>query len=43
MLDTIDVNNNFASELTSLINTYPVVSVSAMGFPAAWRSEPIWQ
>ena len=43
MLNTIDANNTFASELTSLIYAYPAVSVSAMGFPAAWKSEPLWQ
>lgn len=43
MLNTIDANNAFASELVCLINAYPAVSVSAMGFPAAWKSEPLWQ
>lgn len=42
MLNAIDNNNTFASDLTNLINAYPVVSVSAMGFPVGWKSEPLW-
>ena len=43
MLNAIDANNTFTSDLTNLINAYPVVSVSAMGFPAGWTSEPLWR
>ena len=43
MLNAIDSNNTFASDLTNLINAYPIVSISAMGFPAGWASEPLWQ
>lgn len=43
MLNAIDDNNTFASDLTNLISAYPIVSVSAMGFPAGWKSEPLWQ
>lgn len=42
MLNAIDNNNTFASDLTNLINVYPVVSVSAMGFPVGWKSELLW-
>ena len=43
MLNAIDSNNTFATDLKGLINAYPVVSVSAMGFPAGWKSELLWQ
>lgn len=43
MLNAIDDNNTFASDLTNLISGYPIVSVSAMGFPTGWKSEPLWQ
>ena len=43
MLNAIDGNNTFASDLTNLISDYPIVSVSAMGFPTGWKSESLWQ
>lgn len=43
MLNAIDGNNTFASDLTDLTNAYPLVSVSAMGFPVGWKLEPLWQ
>ena len=43
MLNAIDANNTFSSDLTNLINAYPVVPVTAMGFPTGWASEPLWQ
>ena len=43
MSNAIDINNTFASDLTSLIKAYPVASISAMGFPEGWESEPLWQ
>lgn len=43
MLNTIDGNNTFALDLTNLVNAYPMVSISAMGFPVGWKSELLWQ
>lgn len=43
MLNAIIPNNTFASELSYLIASTPTVSISAMGFPANWKSEPLWQ
>lgn len=42
MLNEIDSNNTLASDLANLINAYPVISVSAMGFPSGWNSESLW-
>lgn len=30
------------ADILSLIADYPQISLSAMGFPAHWRSEPLW-
>lgn len=43
MFNAIIPNNTFASELSYLIASTPTVSISAMGFPANWKSEPLWQ
>jgi abortive infection bacteriophage resistance protein len=42
MLNAISPHNTFVAELTNLIASTPIVSISAMGFPANWKSEPLW-
>ena len=44
LLNSIDENNTFASDLKTLLVRYPTVDAAAMGFPSArWRQEPLWQ
>ena len=42
-LNAIDSSNTFAQELKDLLKTHPDVDVTAMGFPANWQTEPLWQ
>lgn len=42
LLNTIDPNNTFKTELNSLFANYPSIDTTAMGFPTCWESEPIW-
>ena len=42
LLHKISPGNTFAYELATLIDSYPIVNVSAMGFPQDWRNEPLW-
>lgn len=42
-LNAIDSSNTFAQELKDLLKTHPDVDVTAMGFPASWQTEPLWQ
>ncbi len=41
--NAIDGQNTIVSDFKSLLHQYPMVDVAAMGFPADWRNEPIWQ
>ena len=44
LLNSIDENNTFASDLKTLLVRYPSVDTAAMGFPSArWQQEPLWQ
>ena len=42
-LNGIDSTNTFAADIKALLAKYPTVNVAAMGFPAGWQSEPLWQ
>jgi abortive infection bacteriophage resistance protein len=42
LLFTVSPNNTFAQKLNSLLAAYPTVDIRAMGFPAAWQTEPLW-
>jgi abortive infection bacteriophage resistance protein len=42
-LNTINPNHTFKQKLESLFAKYPNVDIRAMGFPADWQSEPLWQ
>jgi abortive infection bacteriophage resistance protein len=43
LLFTISPNNTFTQKLLSLLAEYPTIDIRAMGFPADWRSEPLWK
>jgi abortive infection bacteriophage resistance protein len=43
LLFTISPNNRFTQKLKSLLAAYPTIDVKAMGFPADWHTEPLWQ
>ena len=42
-LNAIDPQNSFVGDLKLLLLRYPTVDSAAMGFPAHWRQEPLWQ
>ncbi|GHT16766.1 CAAX amino protease [Bacteroidia bacterium] len=43
LLFTVSPNNRFTEKLKSLLAEYPTVDIRAMGFPAGWYNEPLWQ
>lgn len=43
LLQTISPNNQFADRIESLLNKYPNIDISAMGFTTGWKNEPLWQ
>ncbi len=42
-IDIIRPRNKFKQDLTALLEMYPNVDIRAMGFPANWQEEPLWQ
>jgi abortive infection bacteriophage resistance protein len=42
LLNTVNPNHTFKQKLENLFRKYPNVDRAAMGFPADWRSEPLW-
>ena len=42
-LNTVNPNHTFKQKLESLFQRYPNVDRAAMGFPANWRTEPLWK
>ena len=42
LLNTVNPKNTFKQKLENLFAKYPNVDRAAMGFPANWRSEPLW-
>lgn len=42
-LNIINPSNTFKNKLFDLLNNYPMVDVAALGFPAKWRMETIWE
>ena len=42
-LNAIDASNTFVREFKTLLTKYPTVDAAAMGFPAHWQQEPLWQ
>lgn len=41
-LQTINPKNTFAEKVFDLINKYPNIDIAAMGFPAEYLDEPLW-
>jgi abortive infection bacteriophage resistance protein len=42
LLNTVNPNHTFKQKLESLFRKYPNVDRTAMGFPANWHTEPLW-
>ncbi len=42
MLNALRANNTFSLDLAALLQKYPNVDVSAMGFPVDWQKEKLW-
>ena len=42
LLNTVNPNHTFKQKLRRLFAKYPNVDSAAMGFPANWRTEPLW-
>lgn len=43
LLNAIDPNNDFKQSLKALLSKYPIVDISAMGFPKLWYNEALWR
>jgi abortive infection bacteriophage resistance protein len=43
LLFTASPHNTFTQKLNTLLVAYPTVDTKAMGFPANWRDEPLWE
>ena len=42
-VDVISQNNHMKKNLLDLLAQFPNIDIQAMGFPANWEQEPIWQ
>ena len=42
LLNTVNPKHTFKQKLETLFTKYPNVDRAAMGFPATWRTEPLW-
>ena len=43
LLNSIDPQSTFATDMKALLAKYPTVSPTAMGFVQGWEREPLWQ
>ena len=43
LLDVISPGHHYKIRLAELFEKYPNVDLRALGFPAAWKDEPLWQ
>ena len=41
--NSISADNTFVKRFKHLLNEYPTVDTSLMGFPIGWENEPIWK
>lgn len=42
-LNAIDTDNGFVADFKYLLNKYPIINPSMMGFPSDWQEEPLWK
>lgn len=42
-LNSINSQNTFVQDFKLLMNRYPTVQPSMMGFSRGWENEPLWQ
>ena len=42
-LDSMERGDEFRKQLNLLLNDYPSVDTTAMGFPHGWKDEPLWK
>jgi abortive infection bacteriophage resistance protein len=42
-LDIISPGNDMHSKLKKLLSQFPMVDITAIGFPEQWETEPLWQ
>ena len=43
LLNNIDPQNTFTSDIKALLAKYPTVNPAAMGFVKDWKNEPLWK
>ena len=43
LINAIDPQSTFVADIKALLQKYPSVDATAMGFPKSWRQEPLWQ
>ncbi len=43
LLNIISPDNDMPTKIQTLLAAYPSIDIAAMGFPADWLSEPLWQ
>lgn len=43
LLQTVNPHNRFIQKFKDLLNKYSNVDTKALGFPANWQNEPLWQ
>ena len=43
LLQTINPSSTFTQKLTSLLEKFPQINTSAMGFPSNWKDETLWK
>ncbi|MET7001109.1 Abi family protein [Chitinophaga defluvii] len=42
LLNVINPKNQYCQEMSELLDEYPSVDQQALGFPAKWKTEPLW-
>jgi len=42
-IDIVSPNNDMKGHLQQLLADFPMIDIKAMGFPANWQDEPLWQ
>jgi abortive infection bacteriophage resistance protein len=42
-VDAISPGNDMKQKIVALLTDFPEIDIAAMGFPADWQAEPLWQ